>query len=283
MWKQKLCLGTSEQFGVSEEEQIALMKKSGFDGFFCMYENGKDLVRLSNYAAGLGMYFQSVHAPFFEMNKIWSETSNEDVSVAVSELINCIDEAARAGVSLIVMHAFIGFDEHSPNAAGIGRLSAIIKHAKDVNVKLAFENTEGEEYLSAVMDSFKNEDHVGFCWDTGHELCYNHGKNMLDLYGDRLFCTHLNDNLGVRDYRGEITWLDDLHLLPFDGISDWNDIARRLNACNFNGELTFELSKLNSPERHENDLCEKMSLEEYFAEAYKRACKFATIKLNSKH
>lgn len=41
MWNQKLCLGTSDQFGVQKEEQIVLMKKTGFDGFFCMYENGK--------------------------------------------------------------------------------------------------------------------------------------------------------------------------------------------------------------------------------------------------
>mgnify|MGYP004651600871 CR=1 FL=1 len=281
MWKQKLCLGTSEKFGISEEEQIALMKKTGFDGFFCTYENGKDLVKLSNYADELGMYFQSVHAPFVKMNKIWSESVEEDefVASAFSELINCIDESARAGVPIVVMHAFIGFRDHSPNAAGIERLSAIIKRAKDVNVKIAFENTEGEEYLAAIMNAFKDEKHVGFCWDTGHELCYNHGKNMLELYGDRLFCTHLNDNLGIRDYLGEITSLDDLHLLPFDGISDWNDIAQRLNKYGFNEELTFELSKLNRPGRHENDLYEKMSLEEYFAEAYKHACKFAAMKL----
>lgn len=41
MWNQKLCLGTSDQFGVQKEEQIVLMKKTGFDGFLCMYENGK--------------------------------------------------------------------------------------------------------------------------------------------------------------------------------------------------------------------------------------------------
>lgn len=36
-----MCLGTSDQFGVQKEEQIVLMKKTRFDGFFCMYENGK--------------------------------------------------------------------------------------------------------------------------------------------------------------------------------------------------------------------------------------------------
>lgn len=282
MWKQKFCLSTSAQFGVSEEEQIALMKKSGFDGFFCMYENGKDLVKFREYADSIGMYFQSVHAPYVRMNKIWAEDVEGETAAnaAVEELLNCIDESARAGAPIVVMHAFIGY-EHAPNQKGIERLSAVVARAKEKNIKIAFENTEAEEYLFAVMDAFKNEKHVGFCWDTGHELCYNHGKNMLGFFGDRLFCTHLNDNLGIRDYHGEITWIDDLHLLPFDGIADWNDIAQRLNKCKFNGELTFELNKLNRPERHENDLYEQMSLEEYFAEVYKRACKFATIKLKN--
>ena len=41
MWKQKLCLATNEQFGEAEERQIELIRAAGFDGFFCMYENGK--------------------------------------------------------------------------------------------------------------------------------------------------------------------------------------------------------------------------------------------------
>ena len=48
---------------------------------------------------------------------------------------------------------------------------------------------------------------------------------MLALYGEKLICTHLNDNLGIKDFEGKTTWHDDLHLLPFDGIADWNKIA----------------------------------------------------------
>lgn len=71
------------------------------------------------------------------------------------------------------------------------------------------------------MNHFRGNPAVGFCWDSGHELCYNHGRDMLAQYGDRLLGTRLNDNLGVRDDGGQITFLDDLHLLPFEGIADW--------------------------------------------------------------
>ena len=34
MYKTKLCLRTNSQYGISTEEQIALFKQVGFDGFF---------------------------------------------------------------------------------------------------------------------------------------------------------------------------------------------------------------------------------------------------------
>ena len=106
-------------------------------------------------------------------------------------------------------------------------------------------------------------------------MCYNHSKDMLALYGDRLIATHLNDNLGVRDFGGKITYIDDLHLLPFDGIADWDNNAARLDRCGFAGPLTFELSTVSKPGRRENDLYRKLSPEEYIAECYKRACRVA--------
>ena len=123
------------------------------------------------------------------------------------------------------------------------------------------------------MNAFKNEKSVGFCWDTGHELCYNPGTDMAALYGERLLVTHLNDNLGVRDFGGKTTFIDDLHLLPFDGIADWDRICRELSG--FDGALSFELNTKSKPGRHENDCYGAMPLEIYLAEAFKRACRVA--------
>ena len=131
--------------------------------------------------------------------------------------------------------------------------------------------------MSALMEAFKDYDNVGFCLDTGHELCYNHGQDMLALYGDRLIATHLNDNLGIRDFDGAITCIDDLHLLPFDGICDWQEVANRLHKCGFDGPLTFELNLNSKPGRHENDAYAEMPFERYLAEAFARACRVARL------
>ena len=101
---------------------------------------------------------------------------------------------------------------------------------------------------------------------------------MLALYGDRLFHTHLNDNLGVSDYYGRITPRDDLHLLPFDGIADWLEITRRLNRHGYQGVLSFELNNVSKRDRHENDAYGRMTPEEYLTQAYMRACRVAALK-----
>ncbi len=276
MWNQVFCLNISSQFDIDEIEQIKLLKKCGFGAFFAQYEKGKDLSVLKKVADENGMIFHSIHAPFEKMNSLW--TYNENTNDAINELLECIDEAKKVGVPIVVMHAFIGFEEHSPTEYGLQNIAKIVDRATALGIKIAFENTEGEEYLSAIMNRFKNNYNVGFCWDTGHEMCYNHSRNLLDLYGEKLFYVHLNDNLGIRDFDGKITWLDDLHLLPYDGIADWENIAKRLNKYGFNDVLTFEINKKSKPLRHDNDIYNNMDISTYIAEAYKRACRFATLK-----
>lgn len=275
MWKTKLCIGTNDQFELSVPEQIKLFKKIGFDGFFTGYSNRGDIAEYRKLADELGMIYQSVHGPFFKMGEMWE--TGED---ATAELIDCLHACKENGVPIMVAHTFLGFNSHTPNEKGLENFGKVVKEAESLGVKVAFENTEGEEYLAAVMERFKNSPAVGFCWDTGHEMCYNHSKDMLSLYGDKLIATHINDNLGVRDFDGNITWIDDLHLLPFDGIADWQGIVDRLNKCGYNGEFTFELNRCSKPDRHGNDFYNEMPIEKYLTLAFMRACRVAALRKN---
>ncbi len=278
MWKKDLCLGTSSHYKISYPDQIRLMKKTGFEATFANYGPAVNMEEFYQTCKEENMIFQSIHAPFDYMGEIWKPNAPKAVD-AMEQLCDCLDMCRRYEVPIMVVHTYIGFQHHNPTQYGIDRIGEVVKAAEGSGVKLAFENTEGIEYLHATMDAFKNEKHVGFCWDTGHEMCYNHSQDMLKFYGDRLFCTHLNDNLGIKDPKGEITYIDDLHLLPFDGIADWQDIVDRLHKVNFDGILTFELNTLSKPNRHENDKYEKMPIEMYMAEAYARACRVANMLL----
>jgi len=275
VYQQKLCLGLLGN--VPALKQIPMLRDAGFDGFFSGWDRNTDLQTLKKTGEQAGMLYQSVHAPFHHVDALWHE--NAHTSQAVEELVDCVRATADAEVSIMVCHAFIGFDKHCPTSEGLRNFEPIIREAERLGVKVALENTEGEEYLAALMQHFAGSPAVGFCWDTGHEMCYNHSQNMLALYGDRLLCTHLNDNLGIKDYTGQISWRDDLHLLPFDGIGDWGNIVRRLNQHHFDGPLTFELTTASKEGRHDNDFYASMDFRVYLAMAYQRACRIAALKL----
>ncbi len=275
MWKYKLCLNAGLTCELTTEEQIRLFHRTGFEAFFTEYRDRESTEKNAELAKELGMIYQSIHARFGKSADMW-HGDNEAAKAAVDELTECLHACADNGVPIMIAHTYIGFyDGRSPNDQGLENYGKVISEAEKLGVKIAFENTEGEEYLAALMKQFKNNPTVGFCWDSGHEMCYNGSKDMLSLYGDRLIATHLNDNLGVRDYNGSITWHDDLHLLPFDGIADWDSVAARLDKCGYDGIMTFELNLNSKPNRHENDIYRRMTVEEYVAECYKRACRVA--------
>ncbi len=274
MWNRTLCIKLPEFDGMTRTEVLALCRQVGFDGFFSGYG---DLEVLRNKANELGMYYQSVHAPFHRAADFWR--GDEAADLAVKEQIACLEDCARVEVPIVVAHVFIGFDlPEERNEVGVENYGKVCARAEELGVQIAFENTEGEGYLAAVMELSRIYPRtVGFCLDTGHELCYNRGKDMLARYGDRLIATHLNDNLGISDYSGRITWKDDLHLLPFDGIADWAGITERMCACGYDGPLTFELNIRSKGDRHDNDKYAAMSPMQYLTEAYARACRVGAL------
>ena len=272
-----LCMNIGKGFKVSYTQQIDMLKTAGFDGFFMSYTGDDALLHeCAAHARACGMIFQSLHAPFTKMKCMW-EADEEKAQEALGELLHCLELCAQEHIPLLIIHAFIGFEDHTPTAAGIERFGQLVAAAEKTEVLLAFENTEGEEYLDALLKFYRHSPAVGFCWDSGHEQCYNHSQDLIKKYGDRLLCTHINDNLGIRDHEGKITWLDDLHLLPFDGIIDWTDAAKRLRKCGYQGALTMELNLQSKPGRHDNDKYAAMPLEQYFAECYARLCKIAWL------
>lgn len=256
------------------EADLDAVAAAGWDGVFVGWNAGFDpnitISRIRERALSL----QSVHAPFGEIWKLW-ECEDEIAEEESKRQITCLHDTARMDCDLVIMHAIIGMDRHSPNARGIERFAVLVEEARRLGIRIALENTEGEAYLRALLDAFDAEEHVGFCIDTGHELCYNHARDMIGTYGKRLFGTHLNDNMGITG--SCLTWLDDAHMLPFDGAADWAGIVRRLRATGFSGPLTFELNHRNRPGRHTNDRYERMSYAEYLKVAHEHALCVASL------
>ena len=223
----------------------------------------------------MNLEIQSLHAPYDKIADMWQKYGEVSIK-ALNELFASLDACKKYNIPVMVVHTWKGFDNiPAPTEDGLNNFSILVDKAKEYGVKIAFENTEGLDHLEALMEYFKDNDTVGFCWDSGHEMCYNHSQDLLAKFGNKLIMTHVNDNLGISRYDGQIYWTDDLHLLPYDGVANWDYNVERLKKSKPIEILNFELNIRPKPNRYENAMYEKMSLEEYFTEAYKRACKIA--------
>lgn len=272
MEKQKIGYSLSRSYVLPMAEVLSLVKQAGFAAVSPIWTNREELDETVKLAKDCGLVLQSLHAPFKKAAKLWREEEKE----CCEAFFACVDACKEHEIPVLVVHTWIGFDyKFEESSLYFDNYDAIVSYARENGVAIAFENTEGEEFLFALMARYKDDPNVGFCWDSGHEMCYNRSRDLLAEYGDRLMMTHLNDNLGISRTDGVIFWTDDLHLLPYDGIADWEDIARRLNKAKKQEILNFELNLASKPDRHENDVYAAMPLGEYFALAYERACRLA--------
>lgn len=273
-----LCLALGMQLDVPVIDQPELLKAAGFDRFaFDREKNGTSELTevLMKKAEKLDLSCEYIHAPFYGMDDVWHDESGELAEIMLRDLYATINDCSNFDVKYAVIHAIIGMDNCNPTSLGLERLDDVVDYAVKKNVCLAFENTEGEMYLEAILNRYRDVKNIGFCFDSGHELCYNYGKDILSKYGERLFVTHLNDNKGMTG--DELTFYDDSHLLPFDGIADWNGIAKRIKSFDYSGTLSFEVISKGRPTRTDNDIYKILSSQEYVNKAYSKAVEFVNL------
>ena len=257
-------LGDAKRYPVTE--QISMLKRVGWGGFF----TGWDPVSTADWANAaerLDLIYQSIHAPFSGCDCMWKEgDAGRDYA---NRLIDCVTDCATHNIPVMVIHPFIGFGEHTPTATGIENYARVVDAAERLGVTLGFENVEGEEYLAALMNAFSNSPACGFCLDTGHEMCYNEGRDMMALYGSHLCHTHFNDNFGVLD--PSLTWENDFHLLMGDGIVDWKRVMDRIDDSLYEGPLMCELTLSSKPGFCTHEGYAAMHLEAFYELALERA------------
>ena len=78
--------------------------------------------------------------------------------------------------------------------------------------------------------------YVGVCVDTNHVNNAEHLPSAIRLLGSRIGVFHVNDNHG----RGEE------HLLPFDGLIDWEGFAQAAGTIGYRGAFVLESAGLDS-------------------------------------
>ena len=267
--------------GPAPAEQIRVFKETGWDGVFFLWSGTDADHALAASVRNTGLCLQSVHAPYNRADRLW--TAGDEGAEETARQIRCIRDAASWGCGLVVMHAIIGMERVSPASSekeqGLRNFESILDAAQGAGVIVAMENTEGEQYLDTLLTHFRGHPALRFCIDTGHEMCYDYGHDLIGKYADLLYCTHLNDNLGMSGEK--ITWLDDLHLLPFDGAADWEKIISRLKAADYRGDFTLEVKLEGREGRHEHDAYRAMPFAAYTALALERAVRLKRMMCGS--
>lgn len=257
-------------YSVPMPDVISMLADAGFNALSPVSAEETDLAEIANAAAVRGLELQSLHGMHRGIPNMWCEAASRHGRI-LDALLKGVEDCAAFGIPTMVVHPWCGFEyDFSADTLFFGAFDALAEHAEKHSVRIAFENLEGPEFLAALLDRYRGLDCVGFCWDSGHELCYAPDTDFLALYGGRLIMTHLNDNFGRTRADRVLQASDDLHLIPRDGAADWEGNIRRLKKAQRQEILNFELKIKSGSGRGEN-LYSAMAYEDYFAKAYDRA------------
>lgn len=233
----KIGINYQRALQLTSEEFIQSIADLGFKSVFSGVLDIAQHDALANQLAKHGVDYENLHAPFGHINDIWLDGDNGEAML--QELIACVDRCHYAAIPYTVVHLSSG--DNAPPITDIGRarFTRLVEHAISKDVSIAFENQRKLANLAWALETFGAEDHVGFCWDCGHEGCFTPGREYMPLFGKRLIGTHIHDNHGVYN--------QDCHLVPFDGSLDYERIARQIRESGYAGTLMLEMIPQKTP------------------------------------
>lgn len=253
---------------------IELLHDAGFSAISPVWSPDLPWEEIMTTAQNLGMTVQSAHTPHGGQPHLW-DPADPLRNSTLEKFLDCIEDCARMDIPIAVLHGWQGLGYTFPETPlDFSAFDRIVDYAQSKGVTIAFENLEGEEYLKALLDRYRDRPNIGYCWDSGHDNCYPHRLDFLESFGHRLVITHLHDNFGTR---GTPTTLDDLHLLPGDGNICWEQAMERLKNLPRQRILNFELKKLCKSTDPADRLYAQLTTEEYFRLAAQRARQIADL------
>lgn len=242
---------------------IKKLRDYGFEHFFIGELKGS----FGKYRAvgeSVGMSFDFIHAPFRGINDFWLE--GDAYRNLYDRMRLTIDLAASNAVPMVIFHLSSGWEPPAMSEIGFSRFDELVDYAEQKEVTVCFENLRAVDNLLAIMERYKDRKYVKYCYDCGHEFAYTQGKDWIKIFGDKLACVHIHDNLG---YDRSID--PDFHYLPFDGKLDYADMVRRLDEVGYEGPIMLEVFNTTKPEYLE------MTEDEFFATCAERAKRIADM------
>ena len=230
MRKLVVCISNDNE-NITPIDTINYAKEAGFENVFIQWYNKNWEVSQEEqveYARKLGLNIEFAHLGYKNINSIWEDTDLGESLIDYYK--NDLDNMQRLGINLVVMHLTSHDEAPMYGELGLRRLKTITDYARELNIKVAFENTKIRGYLEYVLGHISN-DNVGICYDIGHNHAHFNDELNLDIFKDRIFAVHLHDNDSNSDQ----------HFIPFDGTINWPYNIRKLKENNYMGPVTLEL------------------------------------------
>lgn len=229
---------------VDFETVISMISEAGF-GIVSLgvkpnhsgYTTGAGRKRILKLLQRYGMSLDSIHAPSPEGDRLFAL----DPALHAKAVDGCrmsLEAAADLDGRIVVIHLLLPYDipngQERDRMIDRGRRAVAIlgEQAERSGVRLALENGQRSDYdevLIRLLAEF-HSDHVGFCYDSGHENVQGACFNLLERFGNRLFTVHLHDNNG-----------EDTHELPYEGTIDWDRFRSIFQRLPYRGNLLLEV------------------------------------------
>ena len=246
---------------IGERKAIELYARVGFDaidyGFTPMLERGemewtKQNVQeyakeVNQIAEDNGIFFNQAHGPL-----VFNFANLPDFDKEIIPLNRlCFESCALLNIPQVVIHPLHNIPKYS-RQEDLWKLNEeyynrLIPIAKEYKVKIALENmfryddatktlkgdflAEPEEYVK-FYESLNDTENVVCLVDTGHcNFSKTSPGNMIRKLATRVKGLHINDNL---------LFTDD-HLLPGNGVIDWDDVIKALAEVKYQGDMTLEV------------------------------------------
>lgn len=239
----------------SAEKTVDMLQNAGFTAidfsFFdpVWYSEEREDVffsELRKYAENAGMCFNQAHAPFHSSFPDAEQTKNR-----FWEIVSALRRAALLGAKTIVVHPVQHLkyaDEGVPqqlfemNMEFYGKL---IPYCQEFGIKVAVENMwqyhpwpkithstcSTPEEMNRYLDTL-NSPWITGCLDVGHASLVGQSPDefVLAMGSDRLGTLHIHD----------VTKTEDSHMMPYQGVIDWQKLMQALGTIGYQGDLTFE-------------------------------------------
>ena len=240
----KPAICTSFDYGILFDQAVPMIRDAGFE-VVCLgarpqhsgYNTTVGRAAILKLLEEKGLTVDSIHAPFPEGDRLFSLDGAERVE-SIRQCQMALDAAAELDGGIVVIHLIQPYGIPQGEARremiehGRRSVSVLAEQAAGRGVKLALENGQEPAYdqvLASLLAEF-DEEHVGFCYDSGHENVQGTCFRMLERFGHRLLTVHIHDNQG-----------SDTHTLPYEGTINWDGFREVLHGLDYAGNLLLEV------------------------------------------